>query len=125
MYSFPLVRYSCLLSAGVLHALLCLKVYSRCICGERCTPRPPTPLHLVLSEMRSFQREDDETMKHIESELFVGHLYIDDRLRVKCANVKLRVRVLAALIEGTCLLPLEEDNDHNSTDTLNRTYLWG
>ena len=27
-YSFPLVRYSCLLSAGVLHALLCLKVYS-------------------------------------------------------------------------------------------------
>ena len=28
MYSFPLVRYSCLLSAGVLHALLCLKVYS-------------------------------------------------------------------------------------------------
>ena len=64
-------------------------------------------------------------MKHIESELFVGHLYIDDRLRVKCANVKLRVRVLAALIEGTCLLPLEEDNDHNSMDTLNRTYLWG
>ena len=28
MYSFPLVRSSCLLSAGVLHALLCLKVYS-------------------------------------------------------------------------------------------------
>ena len=44
MYSFPLVRYSCLLSAGVLHALLCLKVCSLCICGERCIPRPPTPL---------------------------------------------------------------------------------
>ena len=28
IYSFPLVRYSCLPSAGVLHALLCLKVYS-------------------------------------------------------------------------------------------------
>ena len=28
IYSFPLVRYSCLLSADVLHALLCLKVYS-------------------------------------------------------------------------------------------------
>ena len=28
IYSFPLVRHSCLLSAGVLHALLCLKVYS-------------------------------------------------------------------------------------------------
>ena len=27
IYSFPLVRSSCLLSAGVLHALLCLKVY--------------------------------------------------------------------------------------------------
>ena len=28
LYYFPLVRYSCPLSAGVLHALLCLKVYS-------------------------------------------------------------------------------------------------
>ena len=28
VYSFPLVRYSCPLSAGVLHALLSLKVYS-------------------------------------------------------------------------------------------------
>ena len=43
-YSFPLVRYSSLLSAGVLHALLCLKVSSSCIRGNRCTPRPPTPL---------------------------------------------------------------------------------
>ena len=41
--SFPLVRYSCLLSAGVLHALLCLKVYSWCIHGDRCTPHPTTP----------------------------------------------------------------------------------
>ena len=44
IYSFPLVRYSCPLSAGVLYALLCLKVYSWCIRGERCTPRPATPL---------------------------------------------------------------------------------
>ena len=43
MYSFPLIRYSCLLSAGVLHAHLCLKVYSWCIYWERCAPRPPTP----------------------------------------------------------------------------------
>jgi len=43
VYSFPLVRYSCPLSAGVLHALLCLKVYSWCICGERYTLCPPTP----------------------------------------------------------------------------------
>ena len=41
--SFPLVRYSCLLSAGVPHALLCLKVYNWCIRGERCTPYSPTP----------------------------------------------------------------------------------
>ena len=44
IYSFPLVTYSCPLSAGVLHALLCLKVYSWCIHGERSTPCPPTPL---------------------------------------------------------------------------------
>ena len=44
IYSFPLVRYSCPLSAGVLHVLLCLRVYSLCNCGERCTPCPPTPL---------------------------------------------------------------------------------
>ena len=28
VYSFPLVRHSCPLSAGVLHAVLCLKLYS-------------------------------------------------------------------------------------------------
>ena len=44
IYSFPLVRSSCPLSAVVLHALLCLKVYSWCIHGERCTPCQPTPL---------------------------------------------------------------------------------
>ena len=43
IYSFPLIRYFCLLSAGVLHALVCLKVYSWCTCEERCTPCPPTP----------------------------------------------------------------------------------
>ena len=37
IYSFPLVRYSCPLSVGVLHALLCLKVYSWCILEERST----------------------------------------------------------------------------------------
>ena len=43
IYSFPLVKYSCPLSAGVLNALLCLKVYSWCIHGERYTPCTPTP----------------------------------------------------------------------------------
>ena len=44
LYSFPLFRYSCPLSAGVLHALLCVQVYSWCTCGERCSRHPPTPL---------------------------------------------------------------------------------
>ena len=43
VYSFALLRYSCPLLAGVLHALLCLKVYSWCIRRERCSPRPPAP----------------------------------------------------------------------------------
>ena len=43
VYSVPLVTYSCPLSAGVLHEVLCLKVYSWCILAERCTPCPPTP----------------------------------------------------------------------------------
>ena len=34
IYSFPLVRYSCPFSAGILHVLLCLKVYSWCMRGE-------------------------------------------------------------------------------------------
>ncbi len=42
IYYFPLVRSSCPLSAGVLHALLCLKVYSWCIRGEIGTSHPPT-----------------------------------------------------------------------------------
>ena len=44
IYSFLLIRSSCLLSAGVLPALLCLNVYSWCIHEERCPPCPPTPL---------------------------------------------------------------------------------
>ena len=44
IYSFLVVRSSCLLSAGVPHAHLCLKVCSWCIHAERCTPHPPTPL---------------------------------------------------------------------------------
>ena len=42
IYYFPLVRYSCPLSAGVQYALLCLKVYSWCIRGEIGTSHPPT-----------------------------------------------------------------------------------
>ena len=42
IYSFLLVRYFCPLSAGFPHILLCLKMYSCCICGERYVPHPPT-----------------------------------------------------------------------------------
>ena len=41
---FSAGQYSCPLLAGFLHALLCLKVYSWCIHGERCIPSPSTPL---------------------------------------------------------------------------------
>jgi len=44
---------SCRVSGSIysfLHALLYLKVYSWYTCWERCTPRPPTPCHLVLSK---------------------------------------------------------------------------
>ena len=44
VHSFPLIKYSYPLLAGVLHAVLHLKVYSWCIRGERCTPCPRTPL---------------------------------------------------------------------------------
>ena len=44
IYSFPLVRYSCPLSADVLYSLLCLKVYSLRIHEESCTPYTPTLL---------------------------------------------------------------------------------
>ena len=43
VYSFLLVRYSCPLWAGVVHTLMCLKLYSWYIHGKRCTTRPPTP----------------------------------------------------------------------------------
>ena len=48
IYSFLLVRYSCELSAGILHALLCLKVHSWCIREERDTPHPSTYSSAVL-----------------------------------------------------------------------------
>ena len=49
MYSFLLLRYSCLLSAGILHALLCLKVYLD-VSMERDVLRVHLLLHhLVLS----------------------------------------------------------------------------
>ena len=56
IYSFPLVTSSFPFSSGVLHALLCLKVYSWFIHRERCTPHPPTPppscsLHSVIFEI--------------------------------------------------------------------------
>ena len=54
IYSFPLVKYSCLFLTGVLHALLCLKAYSWCICGERCAPYPPTPLPSCFPVCRLF-----------------------------------------------------------------------
>ena len=47
---FPLVRYSCQLSAGVPQALLCLKVYSWYVQGDRCTPSAPITLSSCSSQ---------------------------------------------------------------------------
>ena len=59
-YSFLVVRYSCPLSAGILHALLCLRIYSGCIQGERyihvhlflhhLVPNPTTVFFYCLQE---------------------------------------------------------------------------
>ena len=43
IYSFPSARDSSPFSAGDPQARLCLKVYFWGICGETCTPCPPTP----------------------------------------------------------------------------------
>ena len=49
-YSFPVVRYSCPLSAGVLQALSCLKVYSWWIPQERSSPPPScSRAHFIFS----------------------------------------------------------------------------
>ena len=50
IYSFPLVRYSCPLSVGVLHALLCLKVYSWCNLEERSTSTYSSTVLFSLSK---------------------------------------------------------------------------
>ena len=55
IYSFPLLRYSCPPSAGILHALLCLKVYFWGIHGQRYNPCPPTPPPSSYLPERSFK----------------------------------------------------------------------
>ena len=49
LYSLPMVRDSCPLSAGVLWYFLHLKVCFWCTHGERCAPYPPTPPPSCLS----------------------------------------------------------------------------
>ena len=77
VYSFLLVSYSCPHSGGVLHVLLCLKVYSWCIRGERCNPRPPTspPSCFLLNRYLLylvFQMEPlDLNKSFVKSELFI------------------------------------------------------
>ena len=48
IYSFLVVRYSCLLSAGVVQDILCLEVYSWYTHGERCTH-----IHLLFHHLGS------------------------------------------------------------------------
>ena len=57
IYSFLLVKYFHLLSAGVLHALLCLKVYSWCIRERDVLHVHLLLCHLVVSSMTFFCRK--------------------------------------------------------------------
>ena len=59
IYSFPLVRYSCLLSGNVLITLLCLKVYAWCT-HEGCTPHPLIAPPSVLSSHESFRAQNPQ-----------------------------------------------------------------
>ena len=84
-YSFPLVGNSCLLSGGVLHALLCLKVYTWCIHRERCTPWPPTPppscsppfwFFLTVEEVERFKQDSYLDLFHSGKERKTGTLLL-------------------------------------------------
>ena len=65
IYSFPLVRYSCLLSAGVLRALLCLKVCSWCI-----LERDVLHVHLLLCHLVSPAVHLSCSMQDLQSSLW-------------------------------------------------------
>ena len=54
VYSFPLVRYSCPLSAGILYALLCLKVYFWCFVEGDVLCIHLLLCHLVLTSVKWF-----------------------------------------------------------------------
>ena len=73
--SFPLARYSCLLSAGVLQALLCLKVYSWCIHGERYTLHPPTPLPSLNQQADYLSSEPSGKPKYMYMYNWITLLY--------------------------------------------------
>ena len=72
LYSFPLIQSSCLLSAGVLYALLCLKVYSCCIWRERCTPHPPTHLPSCSSTV-TFQKTSAHVTTMLKTQNVILH----------------------------------------------------
>ena len=94
IYSFPLVRYSCPLSAGVLHALLCLKMYYWCISGDGCTPCLPTPppscslshtQHFVYTESTFWHLKCYRKLHYIFS--FILSLYVVFVLCVTLINI--------------------------------------
>jgi len=112
IYSFPLGRYSCLLSAGVLHALLCLKVYSWCICGERCTPFPPIPLPscslrvsfndplswpLLTSKGQSLHSSSSRLLSPLQN--FLNHHYSVHSLAIPGPNELLMFWVVSAALQ--------------------------
>ena len=101
--SFPLVRYSCLLSADVLHALLCLKAYPWCIRAERCTPCSPTPppsCSLCVKHLMYINSLNDALLQSWEIE--IAFLILQLRiLRLRDVKWLSRVTQLAILIGNT------------------------
>ena len=55
-----------LLSSGALWELLYLRIYSWCICGERCTPLPPIPLSFCISHWHFFKEDIDMANRYMK-----------------------------------------------------------
>ena len=77
IYSFPLVGYSSLPSAGVLRALMYLKVYSWCVRRERGTHHPPTPPQSCSLPLLCFTFAfSDDIGCEASFHMLIYHLYV-------------------------------------------------
>ena len=85
----------CLLSADVLQALLCLKVYSWYICEERCTPHPPTPPPFCSLLYHSF-------LIHSSADGHLGCFHVLAIVNSAAMNIAVHVS-LSILVSSVCM----------------------